>query len=200
MGAKNAPMPADVRPTANLLLLAIAERFELMGGCQPLAGLPALAQGWSMAYQAIWMMTIVGAALTAANPASATSCNTELIDQMTIDDTAKDILTRSSLVGFARIDPGDREEALQQRLEMVFPLKGKTGAVLMKPRTEHNSSQFDRVRGQPGELVFVVLSGTSKSAWMSACMALAVRRFKEVDLFDAIQTAHNGKNGDPPFR
>lgn len=141
-----------------------------------------------MTHRAFWIMAIAGTALIPVDPASATTCNTQLIDQMTIGEMATDVLSRSSFVGFARIDSGDNEEAMQQRLEMVFPLKGKPGAVLMKPRTAYNSAQFDRVRGRPGELVFVTLSGTAERAWISACMALAVRRFKEADLYGAIRS------------
>lgn len=134
------------------------------------------------------MMAIAGAALMPSDPVGATSCNTQLINQRTIGDTARDILLHSAFVGFARIDAGDSEAVLRQRLDMVFPLKGEAGALLMKSRNEYNSAQFDRVHGRPGELVFVALSGTADNAWIEACMPLGIRRFKEADLYSAIRS------------
>lgn len=155
-----------------------------------------------MTHRAFWIMVIAGTALIPADPVGATSCNTQLINQRTIEDTATDILSHSAFVGFARIGAGDSEAVAQQRLEMVFPLKGESGTLLMKPRTEHNSSQFDRVRGRPGELVFVALSGTADNAWIPACMPLGIRRFREADLFRAIRSVslQGGEGHASPVR
>lgn len=139
--------------------------------------------------------TLFSALLIAQScPAAATSCDRTAIAAMLNEEAAETILDSSVRVGFGFVRESESgPDIRQQEVDIVLPLKGRAGIVLLEPesinRTSKEDGFFRWLPYGPNEFRLFALASTTDGAAVPKCLAAIITSKPAPDLYKAIVAA-----------
>jgi len=120
-------------------------------------------------------VAFAAAGLAVAEPAAATTCNTQQIASMSVDEAAQLIWTHSDVIGLGYVSTVVTPEREQQFVDIAVPLKGEAGRYAYAPyrvgRTQWIGPESSRLDAGPGQIVLVTLARGERGYVTPGCRA-----------------------------
>lgn len=139
--------------------------------------------------------TIFSALMIAQSyPAAATSCDRTAIAAMSNEEAAETILDRSVRVGFGFVRESESgPDIRQQEVDIVLPLKGRAGIVLLEPESINRARKVDAffrwLPYGPNEFRLFALASSAGGAAVPKCLAAIITSKPAPALYKAIVAA-----------